>query len=87
MANFKTKFDLEDTVYFLRENQILIGMVKTISVNSASNLVPNICYNIRFREVGIYRDIEKLYTESLLFPTMEALAENLIHDFEKRERA
>ena len=84
MATYTTKFNNEDKVYFLRNNQIVLAQIKkTVIALYLGTTEPNICYEVQYKEPGTVRLVDGSFNETYFFRTKEELVASLIEQYNK----
>lgn len=75
----ETKYSINDTVFFLKENKIWMGYITALSVSVNENI------HVRYSVKCIFPNCSE-FTElkgDMLFKTKEALIDGLLSDFSK----
>lgn len=80
---FKTKFNVGDTVYFLNDNTLYKGSVNDIIIN-VSYVITEF-YNVKFVNREDFEECTIDIGADSLFESAKGVVDNLMLDLEKRE--
>lgn len=80
---FKTKFDVGETVYFLHNNELYKGVINQIIINVRPSIFEK--YEVSFTSHEDYEALKKNIDADCLFESKKEVIDNLMLDFEKRE--